>query len=107
MNKPEYVQWCLDGQGYRVAAYDADSQPVEEYSAGDHPLDSQVVAKHDDKLPDETLEKFAQQTAEEMADKFGIPHSKISRDLDSEKDWREMLAARGQNACGQRRKPGE
>jgi hypothetical protein len=89
--EPRYVQWCLDGQGYRVTAYDADSQPIEEYAAGDHPLDSQAVAKPGSKLSARTLIKFAKQTAKEMADKHSIDHKRISRDLDSESEYRAMV----------------
>lgn len=83
-----YVQWFLDGSGYRVTVYDTESQPLDEYKAGNHPMDSQVVAKNDAPLSDATLECFAEQTAKETADRWGVPHDKVSRDVDSERDYK-------------------
>lgn len=94
MAKAAYVQWLLDGQGYRVTIYDAEGQPVEEYSAGDHPLDSQAVAMPGDKLSDMALRKFARQTAANMAAKHGVPSDQISHDQDGENEWRAILASR-------------
>ena len=90
MNTPardlRFVQWHLEPTGYCVVAYDGESQPIDEYSAGNHPLDSQAVARHCDPVPADTLRKWARQTAEETADKLGIPHDRISHDQDSETD---------------------
>ena len=51
---------------------EAEYQPIE-YSARNHPLDSKSVARPGYELSDERLIEFAERTAREMADKFGIP----------------------------------
>jgi hypothetical protein len=81
-----FVQWNLTKQGYRVVVYDGDCQPIEEYSAGNHPLDSQSVAPPGHEAPTETLIKWAQRTAREMADEHNIPHARVSRDTDAEEE---------------------
>ena len=50
--------------GYNVAIVDEDGEIIEEYSAGDSRLDSQVYGTGD--LDYKTLLKFAKQTAKEM-----------------------------------------
>lgn len=93
-----FVQWHLEPTGYRVVAYDGESQPIDEYSAGNHPLDSQAVARNDRAVPRATLEKWAQQTAEETADRLGIARSRISRDTDSETDAFSEIAKQSPDA---------
>lgn len=85
----KFVQWHLTGTGYGVTVYDGECQPIHEYTAGDHPLDSQSVAPKGRKLPKRTLIKFAKQTAGELADEYEIPHARISRDTDTENDLAE------------------
>jgi hypothetical protein len=89
-----FVQWYLTGHGYAVTAYGRDGQPVKEYTAGDHPLDSQSVAVNDRPVPAATLEKWAQQSAAEMADELGVPRDRISRDTDNEAECKESNDAR-------------
>lgn len=92
-----FVQWYLTGTGYRVTVYDGECQPLEEYEAGDNPLDSGSVARPGHKLSAETLIRYATQTAVEMAGKHGIGADRVSRDTDSETDAAEELPAGTEN----------
>jgi hypothetical protein len=78
-----YIQWYLTGTGYHVTVYGPDNQPIYEYDAGNHPLDSQSVSTLHP-LPDETLIRYAEQTSRETAEEYGISYDRISRDTDSE-----------------------
>lgn len=90
--KAHYVQYHLTGTGYRVTAYDAESQPVEEYEAGNHPGDSQAVARPGEpRVRAQTLKKWARQTALDMAKEHGVDPSKVSYDHDGETAARDML----------------
>lgn len=90
--------------GYSVTAYDADMQPVDEYRAGNHPLDSQgVVTPQKRYEPGDvhpmslrTLRKFAKQTALEMAQEYGVPADCVAYDDDGEEseiEERNLLSA--------------
>lgn len=72
--KAETVGYTVTDYGYNVNVYDADGQPVEQYSAGNHAGDSQVYVERGDpsRLPKHTLRRFAKQTAGEMAESHGL-----------------------------------
>ncbi len=83
--KPHFVQWWLTGQGYAVSVFDAESQPVEEFRAGNHPgISDQIGVER--KVGSLKLAEWAAQTAGELAAKHGIEAAKISQDCDSERD---------------------
>jgi hypothetical protein len=81
-----YVQWCLDGSGYRVTVYSASGAILADYSAGNHPLESTTVADLDSAVSEATLIRYAESTAAEMAAEFGAEH--VSRDTNSEESVR-------------------
>lgn len=87
------IGYALRPDGYEVITYDSNMQPLDEYTAGNHPLDSQSFLALDDphRVPDAKLLEWAQQTAGETAEKWGVPAAKIFRDHDNEKDARDAL----------------
>jgi hypothetical protein len=80
-NKPElergaFVSYSVDRHGYTVRVYDHDAREIDEYSAGNSPLDSQGYVPLDRKEPRvsvPTLRRYARQTAQDMAADYGIP----------------------------------
>jgi hypothetical protein len=72
--KAAWVGYELIPGGYRVTVYDADSNPLDDYTAGNHPGDSQVYLPDDDPdaLDADTLRRFAKQTAGETANSHGL-----------------------------------
>jgi hypothetical protein len=74
LGRGAWIGYRVHDHGYDVTVYDSESREVEYYSAGNHARDSQVyVEKGDpDRLPKQTLQKFARQTAQDMAAEHGI-----------------------------------
>jgi hypothetical protein len=74
LERGAWIGYQVHDHGYDVIVYDSESQEVERYGAGNHARDSQVYVEKGDpeRLPKQTLRKFARQTAEEMAAEFGI-----------------------------------
>jgi hypothetical protein len=68
------VCYSVSRAGYDVRVYDPDMNEVETYEAGNSRWDSQayVEPRTPDALDLRTLKRFARQTAEEMADAWGI-----------------------------------
>jgi hypothetical protein len=68
------VCYSVTRTGYDVRVYDPDMNEVETYEAGNSAFDSQAYVDPDDgaALDEETLRKYARQTAEEMAEQYGI-----------------------------------
>lgn len=88
MGVAAFVQYYVSGRGYHVTAYDADSQPVEEYTAGNHPLDSGAVVTSRSAtrpVPRRTLMKWARDEARDTAKRLGLdPKTAVSYDNDGE-----------------------
>lgn len=74
LGRGAWVGFNVQRDGYTVRVYDPESREVETYHAGNHRGDSQVWIDPDspDALDAETLQRFARQTAEEMAGEFGV-----------------------------------
>lgn len=74
LGRGAWIGYRVHDDGYDVTVYDSESHEVEFYSAGNHARDSQVCVPKDnpERLPKQTLRKFARQTSEEMAAEFGI-----------------------------------
>lgn len=94
MTKANYVSYHLRPDGYAVAVYDAESQPIKEYSAGNSYFCSQTYLppRHPQALRRRTLRKFARQTANEMAAEFGLEKGRVFYSEDDEKDAAENYA---------------
>lgn len=86
LGRGAWVGYQVDRTGYTVRVYDADSNEVAEYSAGNHPGDSQVYLPADSKgrVPLPTLRKFARQTAEDMAGEYGINLAMVQQEESGE-----------------------
>ena len=72
--KATTVGYSVNDYGYEVNVYDANGQPIDHYSAGNHALDSQGQVERGDpaRLTKTTLRRFAKQTALEMAADYGV-----------------------------------
>jgi hypothetical protein len=77
-----FITYGLIPGGYRVTVYDADSNPIDDYTAGNHPGDSQVYLPddHPEALDADTLLRFAKQTAGETANSHGLTAEAIFED---------------------------
>lgn len=92
--KPDYVQYFATRYGYQVTAYDADSQPVDEYRAGNHPGDSQATVTPKSRytagetrpVPLARLRKWAKDEALDTAKRLGLTPDRVSYDGDGEAD---------------------
>lgn len=64
-----WIGYSVNEYGYGVVVYDADSDEIDRYDAGNHARDSQgyVERGHPERLPKHTLRRFAKQTALEIA----------------------------------------
>lgn len=74
LERGAWVGYRVHDHGYDVTVYTAESLVLEEYHAGNHARDSQGVVEkgHPERLPKQTLRKFAKQTAQDMALQYGI-----------------------------------
>lgn len=74
LDRGSWIGFSVHDHGYDVRVYDSESRIVHEYNAGNHARDSGgVVEKGDrDRLPKQTLRRFARQTAQEMAAEYGV-----------------------------------
>jgi hypothetical protein len=74
LGRGAWIGYRVHDSGYDVTVYDSESREVETYSAGNHARDSQVYVEkgNPERLPKQTLRRFAKQTAEEMAAEYGI-----------------------------------
>jgi len=92
MSAAYYIQYWATPYGYAVTAYDAESQPVEEYSAGNSRACSQTYIAPDmpGAVPVKTLRTWAEAEAYEMAERHGLDQSRVSYDEDGEKEALEM-----------------
>lgn len=78
-----WVGYSAEREGYRVTVYDPAGDVVEDYTAGNSPLDSQVYIPLDRKeprVPLQTLRKWAKQTAGEFAAEYGIAADMIAEE---------------------------
>lgn len=74
LGRGSWIGYTVHDHGYTVTVYDPESREVERYDAGNHARDSGGVVEkgHPERLPKQTLRRFAKQTAEEMAGEFGV-----------------------------------
>lgn len=87
LERGAWVGYEVDRTGYTVRVYDHESREVEQYSAGNSPLDSQIFVPLDTKearVPLPTLRKFARQTANEMAAEYGINAAMVQEEESGE-----------------------
>lgn len=69
----KHVGYCLFPGGYQVIVLGQSGEVESEYTAGDHPDDSQVFGTWRKRVPPARLLKWACQTAREMADELIVP----------------------------------
>ena len=88
-----YVAWYLLPSGYAVDVFDTESQPLDEYRAGNSPGCSAKFLPPGHRLaePRAILRKFAKAEARDTARRFGLDPSKIIHDVDAETDARNAL----------------
>ena len=67
------VTYSVSASGYTVTVIDSQGNAVHEYNAGNSPLESSAVVSEGG-LPVETLEQYAIQTAQELAEEYGEPY---------------------------------
>lgn len=88
---PHYIQWYIRpeeiGAGYTVTVYDAESDVVDEYTAGNHPGDSGAHVPAEDGVSSLTLIRWAQQTAAETANEYDLDAGRVSHDRDTENEY--------------------
>ena len=65
------IEYCYDEWGYTVIRT-VNGEVVEEYHAGNNPLESSSIVPLDQALPIKTIRKYAGITAHEMAAEHGI-----------------------------------
>ena len=83
MKADSAVQWHANGYGYQVEVM-VSGRIVHEYFAGNHPNDSEECLEPDDPfaVPEPEIRKFAQSTAERLAEEFKIPVKLVSEFID-------------------------
>lgn len=88
MGKANFVSYHLRPDGYAVAVYDSESQPLKEYSAGNSRFCSQTYLPkgHPQTVRRGTLRMYARQTAEEMAAEYGLKKDRVFYSKDDEND---------------------
>jgi hypothetical protein len=76
------IVYNVHDYGYDVNVLNADEQPIETYSAGNHALESQGRVEKGDphRVPKHTLRRFAKQTAGEFASERGLQPDAISEE---------------------------
>lgn len=79
LGRGAWIGYAANRHGYTVTVYDPDSNEVYRYDAGNSPFDSQGFVpdpypgeKAEPRLSVATLRKFARQTAQEMANEWGV-----------------------------------
>ena len=84
----KYIEYAAHERGYIVAVCDQ-TGILETYEAGNSPHDSQVWIEPNspNAEPLSVLEKYAKQTALEMADEHGIPHDQVIENADLVDEW--------------------
>lgn len=92
MSKPAaMVLWAATVYAYKVTVYDADVQPLEEYTGGNSRFDSAAFVPVAEGESLETMTRYAQSTAAEMAAKWNVAPSDISEDADEAQYLRETF----------------
>jgi hypothetical protein len=78
-----HIAWAADEDGYTVRLLEG-TETLEEYNAGNNPLESSswVNPATNQAESVETLRKFAEQTAIEMAIEAGLTESDVSENTD-------------------------
>jgi len=72
------VGWAVDEWGYMVSVYLLkEVGAIYEYQAGNPPFDSKQIAPPELALSEETLRRFAQLTAREIAGELGVPIEQV------------------------------
>jgi hypothetical protein len=84
LGRGSWVGYRVYADGYSVTVYDPESREVETYYAGNSRLESSITIDPEDPdaLDRATLERFAAQTAEEMAGDYGINLPMVTREED-------------------------
>lgn len=96
MSKASFVSYHLRPDGYAVAVYDSECQPLKEYSAGNSRFCSQTYLPkgHPEAVRRGTLRMYARQTAEEMAGECGLDKKRVFYSKDDENDAADDYARR-------------
>lgn len=89
-----YVLWAATVYAYRVTVYDADLQPLEDYTGGNSRYDSAAFVPVAEGESLETMTAYAKITAAEMANKWGVAPIDINEDADETDYLRETYAPR-------------